>query len=38
MMNAVRVEPETIALIAKAIGVKPAELTRAVEIKAVPLK
>jgi hypothetical protein len=28
ILNAVRVEPETIELVAKAIGVKPAELTR----------
>jgi hypothetical protein len=28
IMNAVRVEPETIELIARAIGVKPSELTR----------
>lgn len=36
LMNAVRVEPETIALLAEGIGVKPAELTRPVEVKAVP--
>jgi hypothetical protein len=28
ILNAVRVEPETIELLAKAIGVKPAELTK----------
>jgi hypothetical protein len=28
ILNAVRVEPETVALLAKAIGVKPQELTR----------
>lgn len=33
IMNAVRVEPETIEAIAKGIGVKPAELTRKVRIK-----
>ena len=38
LMNAVRVEPETIALLAEAIGVKPGELTRPVEVKAVPAK
>jgi hypothetical protein len=37
-MNAVRVEPETIAVIAEAIGVKPGELTKPVEIKAAPSK
>jgi hypothetical protein len=31
ILNAVRVEPETIALIARAIGVKPAELTRRIK-------
>jgi hypothetical protein len=35
LMNAVKVEPETIAILAKAIGVKPSELTKPVEIKAV---
>ena len=38
MMNAVRVEPETVALIAQAIGVKPGELTKPVEVKVLPAK
>jgi hypothetical protein len=38
LMNAVHVEPETVELLAKALGVKPAELTRRVEMRAVPLK
>jgi hypothetical protein len=33
MMNAVRVEPETIELLAKAIGVKPAELLKDIRIR-----
>lgn len=28
LLNAVRIEPQTIATLAKALGVKPAELTR----------
>jgi hypothetical protein len=32
LMNAVRIEPETIELIAKGLGVKPAELTRTDDI------
>jgi hypothetical protein len=35
LMNAVRVEPKTIELLAKAIGVKPAELLRDVTIEVV---
>ena len=38
LMNAVRVEPETVELIARAVGVKPGDLTRPVEIKAAPIK
>ena len=38
LMNAVRVEPETVELLAKAVGVKAAELTRPIEIKMVPTK
>lgn len=37
MMNAVRIEPDTIETLAKALGVKPSELTRAVEIKAIAI-
>lgn len=33
MMNAVRVEPETIEALAKGVGVKPSELTRKVRVK-----
>lgn len=38
IMNAVNVKPETIAQLAEAVGVKPAELTRPVEVKALPVK
>lgn len=38
LLNAVRVEPETISVLAEAIGVAPEELTRPVEMKAVPLE
>ena len=38
MMNAVRIEPATLELLAKAIGVKPAELTKDVLITVVPIK
>jgi hypothetical protein len=34
IVNAARVEPQTVAWLAKAIGVKPAELLREVEVVA----